>query len=810
MIYNRFLRIPVTLSAIVVNLRFDSTVFQANMALKEPPLRSSTQQNTLPSDDSRIRWIFDYIQASFSNIPDQLIRLYVRDNGSNIKKYMDDALVFKSMFFYNIYKEEDDIYRKRYMQRKQRRQRRRARQQREASVGSRSSKGSKQSKSSGKSVNSSATKVSKKSSGVETDEEDYDEDEEESVDKGLMRRFSEEDDQSTDEEDIYTGPPPPILMMFIDKITDRVHPFDVNYVYFTRLERGAIPEPSDKNAMDGHFSRYILRGIMNKDPIQMLYSFLNENTIVQRSVKAVGTPEANFEDKYIKEFYKLVESHAGKVEGELKIELPTDLRDLYQVPFSPEEAAQDTDTIQVLNDCCFKWIESVEKVLKELGNGQEDDTDDKSKKKESKPFQTTEETHGIFTNDSEVDNAVLREIETWEEKLTRCEKLEEQLKMFPVKRALLILDAAGNVHSKTLRNIIHEVHMLLEEAQDNVKFLGTIRKPTEVLVTSMNFKEMKTTLPNLMNSLRNIWMLSKHYNTDEQICGLLDKITNIILHRVRGFMEFKLLHTPSKAREIAIECRNLLTGWHENFLKTRQAIEESGREARWEFSVQKQFSHVQHAAHVCSDIASVSDIVSQLQFCFTDELIASTKNPKTIIAARKRSNDNISSFEKLQYDAFDPSNSHHWQNLISWFQREVRFIDAESAMIAEEVYDQIQSAKLAIDALYAMMNTKFRLHIGKRFIAKVGLIIKKFIVEIDDAEKIFVQLKDDPPLAENLPPISGAIYWSNDIEKELDLTLTSMSRVKEVTEHNDWPPALEHYKSFLNQLHRYKVYSKLQ
>ena len=71
--------------------------------------------------------------------------------------------------------------------------------------------------------------------------------------------------------------------------------------------------------------------------------------------------------------------------------------------------------------------------------------------------------------------------------------------------------------------------MLLEEAQDNVKFLGTIRKPTYVLVTSLDFKEMRLMLPNLMNSLRNIWMLSKHYNTDEQICGLLDKITNIIL-----------------------------------------------------------------------------------------------------------------------------------------------------------------------------------------------------------------------------------------------------------------------------------------
>ena len=90
-----------------------------------------------------------------------------------------------------------------------------------------------------------------------------------------------------------------------------------------------------------------------------------------------------------------------------------------------------------------------------------------------------------------------------------------------------------------------------------------------MLVTSNDFKEMRMTLPNLMNSLRNIWMLSKHFNTDDQICGLLDKITNIILARVRSFMDFNLLHTPKKAEEIALECRSLLTCWHESFLKTR-------------------------------------------------------------------------------------------------------------------------------------------------------------------------------------------------------------------------------------------------
>jgi hypothetical protein len=49
----------------------------------------------------------------------------------------------------------------------------------------------------------------------------------------------------------------------------------------------------------------------------------------------------------------------------------------------------------------------------------------------------------------------------------------------------------------------------------------------------------------------------------------------------------------------------------------------------------------------------------------------------------------------------------------------------------------------------------FRKDIGRRLIAKTGHVIKKFVQEIEDAEKNFRALNQNPPVAENLPPISG-------------------------------------------------------
>ena len=545
----------------------------------------------------------------------------------------------------------------------------------------------------------------------------------------------------------------------------------------------------------------LLRGCVDRDPLQMLYELLDSHSIVKNA-----DPEKNFEDKYILQFYKRIKAYAGRVEGELTLRIPQDLRPLYAAPFSSEEAAKDPEAVRVLNDCCYEWIQSVESVLNDITKSRaaaKNSNDPNSNKADN--HAGAEAAGTVASSAMVVDNDVLNEINMWEERLRRFEGMEEQLKMNAIERSLRILHAAGNIHAKTLTNYINQIRGLLEEAQDNVKFLSTIRKPTQVLVTSVDFKEMRTTLPNLMNSLRNIWMLSKHFNTDDQICGLLDKITNIILARVRGFVDFKLLHSPEEAERISKESQSLLTGWDESFRKTRRAIEESGREARWEFSVQKQFSQVHHASKVCSDIAEVANILSQLQHCFTDALIRCTRKPDLIIKAKQRTQEMTESFAKLHYEAFDPSNAHHWKNHIDWFHREVRFVDAESASIAEEVYDHLLSSKLAIDALFSMIQTNYRKDIGRRFLAKVGLVIKKFTVEIQEDESMFRSKMGDPPVAENLPPISGAIYWSNDIEKNLAQTLNSLSAVSHVVDHGTWPSALERYEAFLRELHKYKM-----
>jgi dynein heavy chain, axonemal len=70
------------------------------------------------------------------------------------------------------------------------------------------------------------------------------------------------------------------------------------------------------------------------------------------------------------------------------------------------------------------------------------------------------------------------------------------------------------------------------EAQNNLKFLESIREPCENL-SKAEPREIVAVLPDLLARIRIIWTLSRFYNTEDRLTGLLRKISNEIINRCR-------------------------------------------------------------------------------------------------------------------------------------------------------------------------------------------------------------------------------------------------------------------------------------
>ena len=80
------------------------------------------------------------------------------------------------------------------------------------------------------------------------------------------------------------------------------------------------------------------------------------------------------------------------------------------------------------------------------------------------------------------------EISNWQSRHDRLKALEDQLDTYWIQKSLQVLRTANVPEVDEFKRQYGRVHILLEEAQDNVKFLSTIGKPTDLLSTFNGFQ----------------------------------------------------------------------------------------------------------------------------------------------------------------------------------------------------------------------------------------------------------------------------------------------------------------------------------
>ena len=121
-------------------------------------------------------------------------------------------------------------------------------------------------------------------------------------------------------------------------------------------------------------------------------------------------------------------------------------------------------------------------------------------------------------------NGPLAEIDFWKERNSVLSTLYEQLKLTSVQDMLAVLKVANVPSYSNFEYHRAELNKYYLEAKDNVKFLNTLERHFKNIAHGANFAIVVDTLPSLMNSLRMVWVISRHYNTDERMVPLMVRV----------------------------------------------------------------------------------------------------------------------------------------------------------------------------------------------------------------------------------------------------------------------------------------------
>uniref|UniRef100_H2ZL68 Dynein heavy chain tail domain-containing protein n=1 Tax=Ciona savignyi TaxID=51511 RepID=H2ZL68_CIOSA len=345
-------------------------------------------------------------------------------------------------------------------------------------------------------------------------------------------------------------------------------------------------------------------------------------------------------------------------------------------------------------------------------------------------------------------NGPLAEIDFWRERNAALSALSEQLKLPTVTRMLDVLaQKADTTALSNFKMSRDELAKYYTEAKDNVRFLTTLERHFKHLAQGSGFHAVVETIPSMMNALRMVWIISRHYNKDERMVPLMERIAWELAERVSRVINIRTIYreTPEQVKVKTSEARQMLELWKETYFDVRAKIEASGRDARWEFDRKRLFDRTDYMAGICQNLYNVAQVLEEFYNIFGPELKAVTGDPKRIEDVLKRVDGLVGPIETVKVDPFELKSATIWKTVMTWFEREVEIIN-----------------------------------------------------------KLFLQAMHDPPLTKNQPPVAGAISWERSLFNRMKHTIIRFQSVDDMLMTDQGKSAKAKYLSVARQMKDYE------
>lgn len=454
---------------------------------------------------------------------------------------------------------------------------------------------------------------------------------------------------------------------------------------------------------------------------------------------------------------------------------------LFNVPFQQTVKDIGAEDLEQLRSICSKWSQGLADVIEQF----------------------RESSYQNPGAETQVEQLIQLELDWWRNRQMELSRLQCLFNLPPNRRLLYLIGRHDNDIRSKFASYIDVIDELFDEAKDNTTTLLPIAREVNLALNTDDFGVVKSVLRKVLKTLRHAWMLSKQYSSDDKIVTLLEKITNIVLSRVKKSVQLSALNDVDALRKRSLECVSLLHYWESQYHETRLEIESSGRENRWELPIFDLFSRVNHVKSVCQDVSKVTETLQNLRSAFSDPFKEAIQDQEFMEGILKKIVELEQSFETLSFGMFSKNEAHHWSNQLNWFYREVRFLEIHFLGQIDEVFDHLTSAEAAIRGVkHILTHHNHPKCIRDAITHNIDKVMAKFICEITQSEKDFEQLRlaNNPPSIPGLPPIAGSIMWTQQVLNTMQTPLEEMMSLPEFMSNKQWERCSKLFQVFRETL----------
>ncbi|KAG7265791.1 LOW QUALITY PROTEIN: hypothetical protein CRUP_036669 [Coryphaenoides rupestris] len=400
----------------------------------------------------------------------------------------------------------------------------------------------------------------------------------------------------------------------------------------------------------------------------------------------------------------------------------------------------------------------------------------------------------------------IAEIDFWRERSAILSALSEQLTLAVAKKIVAVLTKVDPVTVQNLELSVAELTNYHVEAVQNVRFLSTLERHFKNLAMGADFGVILNTTPQMMNSLRLVWIISSHYNKDERMVPLMERIAWELSERVKRVVNVRVLFKEERevAKAKVREGKMVLDQWKECYFEVRAKIETSARDPRWEFDRKRLFEKTDYMASICQDLHNVFQILEEFSNIFGPELKDVTGDPERINDVLRRVDSLVVPIQEVSFDPFSMQQRSGWITIMQDFNTKVMAFEEEAISFIDQSFKKLRSATAAFDMLLKFKHIRSREALNKQMMKKFNDILAQYCKEVDMISRDFDAHKEKPPL-NNHPPVAGAISWERLLFSRIKNPILRFQEMGEMLESEEGKEAKARYLEVGKLMREYEL-----
>ncbi|XP_056012226.1 dynein axonemal heavy chain 8-like [Ostrea edulis] len=396
------------------------------------------------------------------------------------------------------------------------------------------------------------------------------------------------------------------------------------------------------------------------------------------------------------------------------------------------------------------------------------------------------------------DTGPLAELEHWRQLMARFNALLEQIRSHNCRMVINILNVAKSKVLRKWKDLDKRITDNANEAKDNVKFLYTLEKYCEPLYRCDPIS-MTDCLPGLLNAVRMIHNISRYYNTSERMTSLFIKVTNQMVTACKTYIAGDgVTRLWDQPRQPLIEklqhCLSLYENYQASFQRTKEKIDGTPGERPFEFSEMYIFGKFET---FCRRLDKIIALLNYIESFST----LSYSKIEGIETFASRFGQIYGTIKKKPYDVLDQRKT-DFDTDFDDFHRQMRDLEVNIQNFMDTCFRKTPST---IQALQLLKRFE-KLNIPHLSIQdKYKTIYLQFEQELEQIGKLYTKYKDDPPMARNMPPISGKIMWIRQLAERIQEPMMIFAEQTSCMKTSDAKRIIKKYNRLAKVLLEYEI-----